>query len=224
MPPLWLEGRAWIEYAALLRDPIYRGIGVPEGNMRPVMLIPGLLAGDASLAVMHQWLRRAGFRTLRSGIDVNIQASSVLVEQMVTRLRAETMRSGRKVILIGQSRGGNLAFGMAQQHPRLVERVIALGSPLSAPMDAHPYVIAWVYVARLLHTLRHGPRQIDAQFNRHLAEPARVLTTSIYSRSDGMVHWKACLRPDVECIEVSGSHVGMAVNAAVYREVARLLA
>jgi hypothetical protein len=32
------------------------------------------------------------------------------------------------------------------------------------------------------------------------------------------------LRPDIETVEVGGSHVGMGINAAVYREIARLLA
>jgi pimeloyl-ACP methyl ester carboxylesterase len=224
MPPLWLEGRAWIEYAALLRDPIFAGESVPDGRERPVMLIPGLLAGDLSLSVMHGWLRRAGFRTLRSGIDVNIQASSVLVERIVTRLRASMARDGRKVILIGQSRGGSLAFGAAQQHPNLVERVIALGSPLAAPLDVHPSVLASVFAVRAFHALRKGPSNVDARFDRDVAAPARVPTTSIYSRTDGIVHWEACIRPDVEAFEVSGSHVGMNANRAVYRKVADLLA
>jgi len=223
MPPLWLEGRAWLEYAALRRDPVLAGEGVPAGAGRPVMLIPGLLAGDASLSVMHGWLRRAGFRTMRSGIDLNIHASSVLVERIVTRLRRSFARDGRKVTLIGQSRGGSLALGTAQRHPELVERVIALGSPLAAPFDVHPTVLASVYALRALHTLRRGPANIDAAFDRDLAAPARVPTTSIYSRTDGIVHWEACLRPDVETFEVSGSHVGMGVNRAVYRKVASLL-
>jgi triacylglycerol lipase len=188
------------------------------------MLIPGFLAGDRSLAVMHAWLRRAGFRTMRSGIDVNRQASAVLVARIVERLRASFARDGRKVILIGQSRGGNLALGTAQQHPELVERVISLGSPIADPYDVHPSVLGPVYVLRALHTLRYGPDDIDAGFDASLARKAKVPTASIYSKSDGIVHWKACIRPDVEAFEVSGSHVGMGVNREVYREVAGLLA
>jgi hypothetical protein len=82
MPPVWLEGRAWLESAQLMRDPIYAGVGMPSGDGRPVMLIPGFLAGDVSLDIMRRWLRRAGFRPLRSGINVNAQASSVLVERI----------------------------------------------------------------------------------------------------------------------------------------------
>lgn len=221
MPPIWLEGRAWLEYAQLRRDPVFGGAGVPDGKGRPVMLIPGFLAGDTSLDTMRGWLKRAGFKVMRSGIDLNIQASSVLVTRMVERLRDRA--AGQKTILIGQSRGGNLALGLAQEYPELVERVIALGSPLGDPLDVHPTTLATVHAARLVHTLRRGPRDIDAAFDASMLEPARVPTTSLYSRTDGIVHWKACLRPDVEAVEVGGSHVGMSVNRRVYQEIARIL-
>jgi pimeloyl-ACP methyl ester carboxylesterase len=222
MPPVWLEGRAWIEFARLMRDPVFGGAGMPAGMSRPVMLIPGFLAGDRSLDVMRGWLRRAGFRPLRSGIDVNIQASSVLVERIAARLRQRA--GGRPAILIGQSRGGSLAFGLAQKYPELVDQVITLGSPLADPLDVHPTTMAAVHAVRFVHTLRRGARDIDDGFELDRMEPAKVRTTSLYSRTDGIVRWTACLRPDVEAIEVGGSHVGMGVNRRVYREIARLLA
>ena len=66
-PPLWREARFGLEAAALLRDPILRGDGLGDGRGRPVLLIPGFLAGDGSLAPMSDWLRRAGFRPSRAG-------------------------------------------------------------------------------------------------------------------------------------------------------------
>ncbi|MEA2645688.1 MAG: triacylglycerol lipase [Chloroflexota bacterium] len=221
MPPVWLEGRAWLESAQLLRDPVYAGVGVPAGNGRPVMLIPGLLAGDVSLDLMRRWLKRAGFRPLRSGININVEASSVLVERIAERIRVRA--NGTKAIIIGQSRGGSLGFGLAQRYPELVERVITMGTPLADPLDIHPSTMAAVHGLRLVHTLRRGPRDIDDAFDLSVSQPPKVPTTSLYSRTDGIVSWRACLRPDIEAIEVGGSHVGMAVNRNAYREIARLL-
>jgi triacylglycerol lipase len=51
-PSLWREARLGLEAAALLRDPVFRGDGVGDGRGHPVLLIPGFLAGDGSLAVM----------------------------------------------------------------------------------------------------------------------------------------------------------------------------
>ena len=223
LPPIWLEGRAWLEYGQLLRSPVYSGRGVPPGDNRPVMLIPGFLAGDASLETLRAWLRRNGYRTLRSGMNVNVQSSEVLLQRIGARLGQESRRHGRRITLVGQSRGGVLAMGAARRFPQLVDQVITLGSPIADPLDVHPSTMAAVHVARLVHTLRRGPRDLDARFDREVAEPAEVPVTSMYSKTDGIVSWRACLRPDVVAVEVGGSHVGMGVNARVYQELAVLL-
>lgn len=223
LPPLWLEGRAGLEYARLRRSPIYNGVGVKLGDGRPVMLIPGFLAGDRSLDVMRAWLRRNGYRPLRSGINLNIESSEVLVQRLSLRLAAEFRRNGRRVILVGQSRGGVLAFGVAGRYPEFVESVITLGSPLADPLDVHPSTMAAVHVARFMNAVRRGPKNIDDRFDSELQNPISVPVTSLYSRTDGIVNGDACIRPDVDNLEVGGSHVGMGVNPKVYREVARLL-
>jgi hypothetical protein len=46
----------------------------------------------------------------------------------------------------------------------------------------------------------------------------------VYSRKDGIVDWRACLDPSGQHVEVKSSHVGMAVNPAVYRAIADALA
>ena len=51
--------------ANLLRDPIYRRPDPTAGGGRPVLLIPGFLAGDETLAVMSRWLVWMSTMTLR---------------------------------------------------------------------------------------------------------------------------------------------------------------
>ena len=46
LPPLWRESRFALELAGLRRSAVYRGAGVPDGGGRPVLLIPGFMAGD----------------------------------------------------------------------------------------------------------------------------------------------------------------------------------
>jgi hypothetical protein len=55
----------------------------------------------------------------------------------------------------------------------------------------------------------------------------RVPVTAIYSRSDGVVAWRACIdewSPRVEHREVRTTHVGLGFSAEVYGIVARTLA
>ena len=48
--------------------------------------------------------------------------------------------------------------------------------------------------------------------------------TSIYSKGDGVVRWQAQLAPFADCVEVSGSHVGLVFNRKSYRVIAGALA
>jgi hypothetical protein len=59
--------------------------------------------------------------------------------------------------------------------------------------------------------------QLEADF------PPGVGFVSVYSRSDGIVRWRSCLDPVAEQVEVRASHIGMAVNAEVFRAVADTL-
>jgi len=52
----------------------------------------------------------------------------------------------------------------------------------------------------------------------------RVRLTSIYSKGDGVVRWQAALVPDADCMELTGSHVGLVFNRKTYRVIADALA
>jgi hypothetical protein len=55
--------------------------------------------------------------------------------------------------------------------------------------------------------------------------PADVRYVCVYSRTDGIVDWRACLDGAAdELVEVRASHCGMAVNEGAYRQVAQALA
>jgi pimeloyl-ACP methyl ester carboxylesterase len=224
VPPMWLEGRIYIEYLRLIRNPVYRGIDVPPGLGRPVLLIPGFLAGDWTLRTPFQWMRRMGYRPRMAGVAFNVMYSEVMLRPLIDALTALHKRTGARVSLVGHSRGGVLAMVLAHRKPELVEQVITLGSPLQDPFDVHPLTMAGVRAAHFYNVVRYGhPASVEMRFLRDLGAAPKVPTTSIYSRSDGVVNWKACLRSDINAIEVKGSHVGLAINPEVYRILAHLL-
>ena len=224
VPPMWLEGRIYIEYLRLIRNPVYRGIDVPPGLGRPVLLVPGFLAGDWTLRTPFQWMRRMGYRPRMAGVAFNVMYSEVMLRPLIDALTALHKRTGARVSLVGHSRGGVLAMVLAHRKSELVEQVITLGSPLQDPFDVHPLTMAGVRAAHFYNVVRYGhPASVEMRFLRDLGAAPKVPTTSIYSRSDGVVNWKACLRGDINAIEVKGSHVGLAINPEVYRILAHLL-
>ena len=53
--------------------------------------------------------------------------------------------------------------------------------------------------------------------------PSGIGYLSVYSRTDGIVSWRACLDPCARHVEVDSSHSGMSVNRAVYRVLGEIL-
>src|SRR4051794_17103295 len=126
VPPLWRESPFPLEAARPLRRPGWDGEGVVPGNGRPVLLVPGFLAGDGSLGTMTKWLRANGYWTSRAGIRANVGCSQESCARLEKRLETLADRTGEKVAIIGQSRGGGLGRGVAHPRPRLVSRGRAL--------------------------------------------------------------------------------------------------
>ncbi len=126
------------ELAALLRDPVYWGIGVPRGDGRAVLVLPGLGGGDRYLTPMRGWLRRIGYRPLPSGLTRNPGWSEELVEQLGELVERTADEIGRPVSIVGHSMGGLIARSIAKRKPGCVDRVITLAAPLAMATGALP--------------------------------------------------------------------------------------
>jgi pimeloyl-ACP methyl ester carboxylesterase len=228
------ELRWQLELGRLLVDPVFRGDGVPHGDGAPVVLIPGFLAGDSSLAVMRGWLRRIGYEAHRSGIVSNVDCADRAVDALERRIEALSRSAARRVALVGHSRGAHFVKALSNRRPELVSSAVSLGAGLDTPFDISVPTQAAVAAVRGVHA-RTGDRiarngcftaECRCGFTRDYsaAFTDAVPLTSIYSKGDGVVRWRACLVDYARCVEVSGSHVGLAFNRKVYRELARTLA
>jgi triacylglycerol lipase len=235
IPPLWRESRVALEAATLRRSAVYRGRGVPAGERRPVLLVPGFLAGDLSLKTMAAWLRASGYCTHRAGIRANLNCSEAACARLEVRLEQMAERHGQSVTVIGQSRGGVFAKALAARRPDLVSGIVTLGAPVNSQLAVHPLVLAQVGVVAALGSSRMpGLMSLSClrgecceSFRSAVAGPfpSSVGYVALYSRSDGIVDWRACLDPQAQQrIEVRASHCGMGLNAGVYEEVAAALA
>jgi pimeloyl-ACP methyl ester carboxylesterase len=167
----------------------------PRGEPHPVLVLPGLMASDASTRVLRTWLRRLGYPVVGWELGRNRGPSQELrdaLPRLLDRLAAE---HGTAVSIVGQSLGGIFARSLARQAPRQVRQVVSLGSPF-------------------------GSRD-------SLAAPLLVPSTAVYSRWDGVVHWRACRQqvgPRSENVAVHASHLGMGHDPAVLWVIADRLA
>ena len=192
----------------------------PRGDGHPVLVLPGLVASDASTRMLRDFLKRSGYDVHGWGLGRNygprpgVQAAMLA---LIDRLHAQ---SGRSVSLIGQSLGGAYARMLAAQRPDAVRSVITLGSPVAGhPRSSN----AW-----RVYEFTSGKSAADPKTWRQVTQAPQVPTTSIYSRTDGVVAWQSSVEPSeqphTENIEVVSSHIGMAVHPLVLFAVADRLA
>ena len=221
------------EWAALLRSDVIRGAGVPDGDGRGVLLIPGFLAGDGSLSTMTHWLRAAGWWTKSAGIRANVNCSAWPAG--ASRSGWRRWRSPRATAwsIIGQSRGGVFAKALAAGRPDLVRGVITLGSPLISQLAVHPFVLAQIGMVGMVgafagsHALswRCLRGECCAKFRAALRDPFPPESGSSRSTRARTAWWTGTPAwiADAECIEVDASHCGMSLNVDAYRAIAAAL-
>jgi len=191
---------------------------VPRGDGHPVMVFPGMGASDVTTVPLRRYLQSLGYITQAWGQGFNFGPRPGVLERAADDVRVLAERYEQPVSLIGLSLGGIYARELAKLHPTLTRCVVTMGTPFTG----HPKATnAW----RIFELLSRS--KIDANVMVQIRTPPPVPTTSIYSRSDGIVSWRCSINepgPLVENIEVPASHVGMGTNPLVLFAVADRLA
>ncbi|WFU38647.1 alpha/beta hydrolase [Bradyrhizobium sp. CB82] len=217
---LLAEARGLFEFnASLFLSPLL--MRAPKGDGHPVLALPGFLASDLSMAPMRRYLHELGYDAQAWRMGRNLGGLARVRDALRVRLAEIHAATGRKVSLVGWSLGGVYARDLALQAPDMVRYVVTLGSPFANDVRA-------TNATRLYETLS-GERVEDfAELREAIAGDLPVPSTSIFSRSDGIVHWRTCqCRPceRAENIEVYfASHIGLGVNPAALWAVADRLA
>jgi pimeloyl-ACP methyl ester carboxylesterase len=198
-----LEGRAWFEAGATLAlRPLWQL--APRGDGHPVLVLPGLIAGDPSTAILRRFLARLGYAATPWGQGVNCGPRPGVLDGLRRKIRQLAADHGRTVSLIGWSLGGLYARELAKEMPDAVRLVISMASPFTGNPRASNAV--------KLYELVSGQRVGAPEFHEPLRASPPVPTTSIWSRSDGVVSWRCCVerpQPRVENIEIQASHLGI---------------
>ncbi len=216
----------WRAGLELVSHGLSRRTAAPRGDGHAVVLFPGLATDGKAMRTLHGLCRSLGLRPLDWGRGVNRGPSGdadAWLAALADDVAAALDREGgpQRASLIGWSLGGLYAREVAKRIGPRVRQVITLGTPFNA--DADHTRVGWLF--RALSGSAPLPRELAAR----LREPPPVATTSIYSRSDGIVAWQTCVheehgRADVHDIEVRGSHIGMGWNPQVLRVVQERLA
>jgi hypothetical protein len=196
---------------------------LPVGDGHPVVVYPGLGGGAFSTSHLRRFLTQSGFTVHDWKGGINTGPSGVLddwlgaLEQRVRDLHGA---HGRKASLIGWSLGGVYAREIAKRCPECVRQVITLGTPFGALGEGN-------HAGTVYKLLNRDNSQLTPELEARLRECPPVPTTSIYSKTDGIVSWRGCIEKksdNSESVEVTASHLGMGTHPQVLRIVANRLA
>jgi triacylglycerol lipase len=228
-----------VDLGALLADPVFYGIGVPRGDGKPVVVIPGLLGNDLYLQPLRRWLGCVGYSPIRSTLEFNAGCMQRLREQIHEEIMRRIEGDPRQIALIGHSRGGVMAWALASQLQEKVSHLVLLGSPVASfrasVANGNPYApagtVGWMLM-RISEKLReildpdcNYPKCGCALVNdvmSHLS--ARTAILSIHGSEDLVVGETAQSMSVGQNVLVNTSHVGLVYNAQVYRALGRFLA
>ena len=215
---LMAEGRAlWEAAASVAWWPLLRL--APRGDGHAVLVLPGLVASDASTGLLRRYLKYRNYDVHGWGQGRNLGPRPGVEKGMVDLLKKLADQSGQKVSVVGWSLGGVYARMLAASHTDEVRDVITLGSPFVGSGHA---TNAW----RIYESVS-GQNADDEQRWSQVRPTPSVPTTSIYSRTDGVVAWQCSLEkagPHTENIEVLASHLGLGFHPAVLFALADRLA
>ena len=213
-----LEARAPWEYgAALAAMPWLRD--APCGDGHPVLVLPGLAANDISTFPLRQFLQQRGYVPAPWNYGFNFGPQPGILAGCIEHVKELHRLHGRRVSLLGWSLGGIYAREIAKAVPKLSRCVITLGTPFTGNPKA---TNAW----RLYEKV--SKQKIgDAKIQQQIATTPPVPTTSLYSKTDGIVAWQCSLNPPgrrTENIEITASHMGMGLNPMAMYAIADRLA
>jgi len=195
--------------------------GAPRGEPHGVLVLPGLMATDASTLVLRRVLAGLGHDVVGWALGRNVGPTARALDGMPAGLERLAQRSGGPVSVVGWSLGGIFGRELARRRPDLVRQVITLGSPfaLTDPRQS------WADGAYRRYAGTHARAGVPSR--AQVARPLDVPSTAVYSRRDGIVAWETCRATETELhrnVEVRCGHLGFGVDPATLWVVADRLA
>ena len=205
-----MEGRAPWEFGFAFASLPWL-MRAPRGDGHGVVVFPGLAATDTSTAPLRAFMRGRGYDARGWKLRRNFGPREGVLEESLAQVRSLRRESGRRVSLVGWSLGGIYAREIAKLLPGDVRCVVTLATPFTGSPKA---TNVW-----RIYELLSGHSLDNPDLLSQVRAPPPVPTTSVFSRTDGIVSWRCCLEKRahrVENIEVPASHFGIGLNPAAW--------
>ncbi len=212
-----LESRFAVEALAHLSSKPFERL-LPRGDGHPVLVIPAFLTSDAFTASLRNSLSRLGYdvHAWQQGLNTGLHHNKLVL--LRRHLKEIVLQRQQKITIIGWSLGGIYARALAAENGDHIRQVITLGSPFGIPVSERRSDAVQGLVSQAFQLLNRGAEDPMVAKAALWQKTPAVPCTSIYTESDGIVHWHYCVdqkHSQSENIRVPGSHIGLTHNPAV---------
>ena len=227
---------AVIEVVRLRLDPLFHGAGAPHVDAAPILLVGGVGAGEAIMRPLRDFLIRLGWRPRVASMHRGLDCSERSTRLLQAELRTHAEDHGQPTVLLGHSRGGQIARVAAARESRHTTGLITLGTPFEASLSSlNPVLQAQ---ATLLATLGSAgwPNLLTrdclrggsccSAFRETLAAPwpqGRAFV-AVHAEDDATVRWRDTVDPAARTVLVPGGHLGLLFGRASWAAVAEAAA
>jgi len=198
-------------------------LDIEHSGSKLIMLLPGFTGSEKSLEYLRDFLENIGHTVVMWGAGRNYGDKPETYRMCYNKLVRTYKKHNKKLVLIGHSLGGLYARKLAHESPEYIEQIISLGSPIDM-RGRVDNIISAVY-----EIFNPDFRDDEDKKYMELAIQPKVPCTHIYTKQDGIVHWKMCRQDKnlsntvFQDIEVYGSHIGLICNPLVFRILIELL-
>jgi pimeloyl-ACP methyl ester carboxylesterase len=192
----------------------------PGGASAPVVLVGGMAATEPVLLPLARRLERRGHEVATVTSAAGLGCAESAVDVVTERIVEVAARTGERVGVVGHSRGGQFAR-VAVGRPAAagcVASLVTLGSPFDL------YGLRWPLLAQAAGVVAAGTLGVPGlarlsclggrccrgfRAGLRAPVPAAVRVTSISSRRDAAVPWRASADPWAHNVEVTAGHLAM---------------
>lgn len=191
------------------------------GNKEPVIVIPGYHCDDAYSKMFRQFLIRLDFKVY--GWEQGTNLAKIFQYNRLCKYVHNLYNEHNKkpVRVIGYSLGGLYARKLATDYPDIIHSVITMGTPIYQDVE----ISSMKYISKFAKFLGADHHKFKEFLDCIDIEPL-VTTMVLYSKTDGIVHWKDAvdknITPHIKNVCVNGSHVGMLYNPTAWRAVRQM--
>lgn len=214
---------------------------------RHIIMLPGFSSDDRYMVPLGQYLKKLGYEAEGWGLGFNFAGVNYkaqiedldeswevtpkedyngeagvpyLCDRAKEKILSRSIALGSPVTLIGWSLGGYVAREVARDLPDHVDQVITMGAPV---IGGPKYTSALPFFKSKGMDLDWIEDEIAKRDKILIQQPITI----IYSKSDGIVSWKAAMdhhSPNAEHIEVNAAHLGMGFNQRIWKIIKGALA